>query len=107
MHLHRARQKVPRAAAARVVEGLERRRTPQTLVDGGPPRQTELRIRRVDRAAPECVAPSIELVRMLLLEQRLGDAVANLLSPERTNGRPPMVPHQSGRAEAEPMPAVQ
>jgi hypothetical protein len=53
------------------------------------------------------VAPAIELVRMLPLQKRLGDPIANLLPPERADGRSAMVPDQRRRAESKPVPAFE
>src|SRR3989442_9632728 len=59
--------------------------------------------RPVDATGPEGVAPGIELVRVLPLQEGLGLAVSDLLSPVRLHRWATMVPDDRRRAEADPV----
>ena len=107
MELHRPGQKRQDASAAGVVHRLKARRAPEALIDHGAREQPEERVGRVDTTGPEGVAPGVELVRVLSLEESLGLAVANLLPPVRRRRRATMMPDHCRRTEPDSVAPVQ
>src|SRR5262245_62013758 len=77
------------------------------MIDHRTPEESKEWIGRVDPAGPERVTPRIELVGMLSLQDGLRLPVADLLPPIRLHRRPPMVPYDCRRTEADPPSAVQ
>src|SRR5207249_112599 len=57
----------------------------------------------VKDATPLALPPPIELVRVLEPQQRLGLAIAGLLSEVRTRVLPAVVPHERARRERDPV----
>src|SRR5581483_7056826 len=98
--LDRQRQRGQRARRARV-ERLEEGAAPGAVVDAPPALAGDAAPVPVDAPAPARVPAPVVLLRPLLLEERLGLAVAVLLSQERAQRAPPAMPDEGGRDEAD------
>ena len=86
-------------ARSRLIEGLEGRQTPNSMVNpAGPPTNPR---DSIDPASPFQMAGGVVLVRPFLFQERLGKTVARLLPQIGANRIPPVMPDHRRRTETQ------
>ena len=96
---HRTRQNAKQILSSRVVHGLERRGSPDAVIDERPGHHLKKRIGRINPAGPQRMPPPIEFAWSFALEDGLRYAIADLLAPIRFHRGARMVPNDRRRTE--------